>query len=582
MKEAEPTNTRASQGRWTLLALYGICLAALIVRLWGTDYGLPYIYHTDEIFEVKRALKLGALQLDFHRAFKGGLYYILFVEYGALYIVLRLLGEIRSTLDFLVRFFNDPTEFWMLGRITVTILGTLNVLLVYRLGRSLRSARTGLLAALFVAFAAGHVDSSQYITVDILMLCFLTLTCIQIARMIDSGKQRSYLLAALFAGLAVSTKLTAITILIPIALARAHRVRIEQAPLHRLVLDKRVLLAFGSFIVTMAIVNPSFFPGLLNLLRRLLGAGGAGPLSTEMDPFPSRTDNIVAFYINALIASMGLPVVILSACGIILALHRRLALEICLLAFALATFLLICFPWQPDLIYNRYTLPIQIILALFAASFLDQALDRFHHSRWTTLAGGMLILVAVAIPLSRTLRLDYLKTQTDTRTSAKEWIEESIPAGAKILIEGRGYGSSPNTAPLRNTVANMMEKISSYRRNDPRWTTDSSYGPLKDRFHRAAVTAQEQKQTYDLVPTSSGAEPCLRLSEYIDNGVEYVLIDPEKLARFLTGLNYERFPAVGNLYKDILESPKLHLMRRFEPADCLGPVLEIYRVEEEK
>ena len=69
-----------------------------------------------------------------------------------------------------------------------------------------------------------------------------------------------------------------------------------------------------------------------------------------------------------------------------------------------------------------------------------------------------------------------------------------------------------------------------------------------------------------------------RLDHYIDNGAEYVIIDPEKLGKFLTGVNYERFPMVGDFYQDVLESPRLEPIKRLEPADRLGPTLQIYRV----
>ena len=43
-----------SRGRvWFWLAL--ICSAALLIRLWGIRFGLPYAYHYDEMFYVTGA-----------------------------------------------------------------------------------------------------------------------------------------------------------------------------------------------------------------------------------------------------------------------------------------------------------------------------------------------------------------------------------------------------------------------------------------------------------------------------------------------------------------------------------------------
>jgi hypothetical protein len=52
-----------------------IILGAFALRIWGIDFGLPHIYHTDEWFEVKRALKLGVGVFDFERVAKGGYFY---------------------------------------------------------------------------------------------------------------------------------------------------------------------------------------------------------------------------------------------------------------------------------------------------------------------------------------------------------------------------------------------------------------------------------------------------------------------------------------------------------------------------
>jgi len=108
------------------LAVVVLVLAALAMRLWGIGFGLPHIYHTDEVNEVKRALMLGAGVFNLGRAFKGGLYYLLFVEYAVYFAVLRALGVVHSSFDFLVRYFSEPTGFWLIGRVTVALLGAAN------------------------------------------------------------------------------------------------------------------------------------------------------------------------------------------------------------------------------------------------------------------------------------------------------------------------------------------------------------------------------------------------------------------------------------------------------------------------
>ena len=118
--------------------LYAILGLAAVVRLWGIDFGLPYDGITydaltiEEIQEVHRALKLGAG--EYSTVFgKGGLYLILFVEYGALFAVSWLFGWVESGRDFAIQALQDRTTIYVLGRVTVALMGVATCFVVYRL-----------------------------------------------------------------------------------------------------------------------------------------------------------------------------------------------------------------------------------------------------------------------------------------------------------------------------------------------------------------------------------------------------------------------------------------------------------------
>ena len=68
---------------------------AVALRLWGIDYGLPFVYWTDEYHEVMRAMELGAGGFNFGRTSKGGFYLLLFFEYAIYYVFLRVLESSR-------------------------------------------------------------------------------------------------------------------------------------------------------------------------------------------------------------------------------------------------------------------------------------------------------------------------------------------------------------------------------------------------------------------------------------------------------------------------------------------------------
>jgi len=188
-----------------------------MLRIWGIDFGLPHIYHTDEWFEVKRALKLGAGVFDFERVSKGGYFYLLFVEYGIYYAILKILGLVKSGDEFLFNLFRDPTNMWLIGRVTTAIIGTLNCWFVYLLGKHAFSKTVGLFAALLLAIHLIHVKCSHFITVDVPLTCFITI-CFLIMFW-NSSKPKftklHYCLLGFFVAFAIMTKIPGAVIFFP-------------------------------------------------------------------------------------------------------------------------------------------------------------------------------------------------------------------------------------------------------------------------------------------------------------------------------------------------------------------------------
>ena len=85
--------TRAS--RLLLASVIGL---ALLLRVWGVTFGLPYDLTADEPHQIVQALKVGAgqggpLVRMWHTVGKGGLDYLLFIEYSLLFAGWWLIGQ---------------------------------------------------------------------------------------------------------------------------------------------------------------------------------------------------------------------------------------------------------------------------------------------------------------------------------------------------------------------------------------------------------------------------------------------------------------------------------------------------------
>ena len=90
-----------------IAAIGAIALLALIVRVWGTSFGLPYDFTADEPHQILQALKIGAgeggpLLRMWHTIGKGGLDYLLFIEYGVLFCFWWLTVKVAGCNDFAI------------------------------------------------------------------------------------------------------------------------------------------------------------------------------------------------------------------------------------------------------------------------------------------------------------------------------------------------------------------------------------------------------------------------------------------------------------------------------------------------
>ena len=99
----DTSELRSTKILWLLLGL------ALLIRLFGIGYGLPYVYWIDEYHEVMRAMELGAGEFNLTRTGKGGFYFLLFFEYGVYFVVLKVAGLVSNAQAFAEHFRPDQS-----------------------------------------------------------------------------------------------------------------------------------------------------------------------------------------------------------------------------------------------------------------------------------------------------------------------------------------------------------------------------------------------------------------------------------------------------------------------------------------
>ncbi|MGC1510509.1 ArnT family glycosyltransferase, partial [Ketobacter sp.] len=239
-----------------LWLLIGVMFVGFVLRVWGISFGLPNLYHEDEGFEVNRALQLASGSFDFTRIGKGGYFYVLFADFGLLFVFLKLVGMVDSAKDFALLFIRDPSYFYLMGRFTTAVIGTLCLFLVYKIGSRVYSRLVGVIAAALLCVNLLHAQLSHYITVDIPLTCLCLASFIFILRVLESNKLSNYLWAAFFIALASMTKMPGFILVFPFYLAHLSRQKSESRNVVLAAFDKKWILACLFLVLVYVLGNP--------------------------------------------------------------------------------------------------------------------------------------------------------------------------------------------------------------------------------------------------------------------------------------------------------------------------------------
>ncbi len=432
--------------RADFLALFGIVSLALVLRLWGIGFGLPYIYHFDEPTYVSAALNLGAGVIA-RQPNPTGLPNILFFEYVGYFILGRLVGLFASVTDFEQAYRSDPSIFFLLARLTSALLGTLNVLIIYRLGKELRDRWVGTLAALFLALSFLHVRDSHYGVPDIAVTSFTSLSILFCILAIRQPSRLYYSAAAVAGGFAVATKWSVGPLIIPLILTAFLYVPRGRKNIKRVLIPqilKMSMFFLGGFLVGgfQILLKPAVY---LDYALDEWRAGALGGFNIwQIDTVPGWL-----FYLKTLNYGLGSILLGLAIVGFlrrsILAIKMQDKLSLVVLSFPLFYYLLM---GSTRHYFARYALPLIPFMTVFAAEAVIDTVAKIRQPRWRQSIMVVLILAAVAQPLAYSVRHNMLLTRKDTRTLAKEWIEANIPSGAKIAVDWPVHGP-PLSTPER-------------------------------------------------------------------------------------------------------------------------------------
>jgi hypothetical protein len=409
----------------TTLALAGVLLGALAVRLWGIRHGLPFSYNIDEEGHFV-PVAIGFFGHDLDPGYflnPPGYTELLYAIYAVWFGGRDAVAHAYTT---------DPSEVFLIARVTVALLGTVAVWLSYLAGARFFDRRVGLLAAALGAVAFLPVFYSHLALNDVPATAPATLALLGAALVLRGGGTRAALLGGLGAGLAAGTKYTAGIVLLPLLTAILVTARDRREPLLRALFVPAAAAcgaALGGFLIAnpYALLDFSAFHAGVARQRRL--ASGE-----ELAKLGLTQRNGVVYYLWSLTWGLGWIPAFAALGGAIRLLLRDRRLALVLLPTPV---IYVVFMGLQERYFGRWllpVLPIAILLAAYGGMALARAVAE-RAPRFALPAAALVALALLAQGLVATFHVDRVLARPDTRGEARSWLLEHVPAGSSVVIE---------------------------------------------------------------------------------------------------------------------------------------------------
>jgi len=414
--------------------LLAILLLAAALRLYGIGHGLPFVYNPDEANIMARALSVARSVDPGYYLYPSFFFYFLFAVMGGLFVAGRILGRYDGVSAFEARFFEDPTDFYLAGRLAVVLLALATIVLLERLVTRHFGKIAGRAAAFFTAVAYFHARDSHYLKHDVPAAFLVTAFLWAAERAISRKGLSHYLLAGMVLGIGFATHYYLIFLAPAFVLCHlAYRGREELS---------RVVAAGAASAATFFLLSPFVllrFPTTLEHLRANRQVVVDRSLSAGSGLFPS-----LGLYLEFVLEQgLGYALSVLVLVGLfVLARRDRRSLALWA-AFPLMFLAFISYTFFA----GRYLNPILPCLAA-AAGVAVSAIG----SRFGTIVATLVALGAGVQPLYRAVQVNRLFASGDTRTLAREWAIQNLPAGATVALQSYSVPLPQSKESIRESL----------------------------------------------------------------------------------------------------------------------------------
>lgn len=596
--------------RTRLTILWAILGLALALRAAGVFPDYPFSYHGDELHFIKRAMSLGAGDLNPHWFHKPALLmYLLLFCYGSYFAIGSLIGLFGSVDQFGAHFLTNMGPFIVIGRSLIVAFGVGTVYVVYRTAmRAFGSFLHGAVAALVAAVLYPMAVGSQAVKADVPAGFFVALSFYWFLKSRESERFRPAGAASLLSGFAMGTKYYGI-ILLPGYLLYELIDRFGKRRRWRPVLLRAcavgLLFLIGFFAVSpYNFLDSTWGQGVFGGLMTRVGLQEARPVfdpDTETVYTPGLGSSIRAaghLFARALDRhALGIGLSVLALLGLLgTALNRRMRPYALQVGLPLAGFVLFSATWSSFHISWRHfnaILPLLCTLILPGALFLVRTLRI--PSRAAVAAALLVVLVPTTVELYQTASYDRGRFRSDSRTAAYWWILDHIGPDERILLDEYG----PILQPTPEAVGRQKARLEGLPDKEAFTSHEAKRMELLERFPAAdarnfdelahpwwldrEITDEELRGSW--TQRDMGNPLKLRVprtvEEYRAEGFRWVVTNSKARARYFeTQRSRDAFPSFVLFYEGLSRLRPVHTV---DPGESgRGPVIWVYRLSGEE
>ncbi len=464
---------------------------------------VPAVRPDEEVFWIRAIRMVMTGDLNPHFFIYPSFYKYLLALVYALYAGFRVTFVFGGSLEaFKTSIAMNPSELILIDRILSATMAIATILVVYRIGKALGEKRIGLVAAFLFSLSYLHVQYSHFGVSDVPVTFFCSLAFYFVLRLYRKGRWKDYLLAGMFIGLAASTKWVGALMAVPFIVAHLLRCRIEG----RSVASLNAKFLCGLFFM------PGFF--LLTSPYCLLDFGHlVKGLKWELHVQANHADfanvrggGLWRHFRDTLGRGVGWPVLLASLAGFGSLNKKNGGVFLILLSFVMTVYF---YMGHGYLVFPRYMLPLTPFIALLAALFLSDLVDRLTRKNRVLLSAVLAVFLAMPSAL-RVYCYDRDLTLPDSRNLAAEWIEAHVGKGQSVAVISR-LTSAPALYPLNAIIIERYRWPAKFLRLNTLVEPEYAATPVipDDYFRKARLQGDDFLTAFDYIVVNGtpGATP---------------------------------------------------------------------------